>query len=113
MPKRGIPIATDVAPRPVESYAFEKKPFYAPKEVAEIMGCSKQHVLNEINAGKLYARRISARVTRVPLAAFIIYLGAPPQVTWIIDPDGEDDGFFEELERKELAELDQERAEQE
>ena len=46
------------------------KLYYTPKEVAEILAVSDDTVLDLVNRRELPALRISARVTRIPIAAF-------------------------------------------
>lgn len=67
--------------RLAELPAFEKKAFYAPGEIAEILGISTQTVLDRIHDGKLYAIQVSPRIYRIPLAAFMQFLGSRPRIT--------------------------------
>lgn len=46
------------------------KLYYAPREVAEILGISDDAVLDLVNRGELPALRVSPRITRIPIAAF-------------------------------------------
>ncbi len=59
---------------------FERKAFYAPAEIARILGISTQTVLDRIHDGSLYGFRLSPRIYRVPLAGFVQFLGEPPRV---------------------------------
>ncbi len=44
--------------------------YYAPREVAEILGISDDAVLDLVKRGDLPALRVSTRITRIPIAAF-------------------------------------------
>jgi excisionase family DNA binding protein len=44
--------------------------YHTPREVAEILGISDDAVLDLINSGDMPGRRISPRITRIPMAAF-------------------------------------------
>jgi len=68
---------------------FARKAFYAPADVAELLGVSKQTVLNRIHDGQLAAVRVSPRVYRVPLGGLLRFLqpGAPSRVRWVIEPN--------------------------
>lgn len=59
---------------------FERKPFYSPSQIAQILGISTQSVLDRIHEDKLYAVRISPRIYRIPLAGFLQFLGEPPPI---------------------------------
>jgi excisionase family DNA binding protein len=63
---------------------FERKAFYSPAEIAQILGVSAQTVLDRIHDGSLYGVRLSPRIYRIPLAAFMIFLGEPPRVKRIV-----------------------------
>ncbi len=49
------------------------KLYYTPKEVAEILDISDDTVLDLVNRRELPALRVSARVTRIPIAAFDLW----------------------------------------
>lgn len=46
------------------------KLYYTPREVAEILAVSDDAVLDLVNRGDLPGLRVSARITRIPIAAF-------------------------------------------
>lgn len=46
------------------------KLYYTPKEVAAILAISDDAVLDLVNRGSMPALRVSARITRIPIAAF-------------------------------------------
>jgi hypothetical protein len=96
-------VAIETQARTAENYAFTKKPFYSPKEVARIVGCSDQHILNAIEDDKLFALKISPRITRVPLNALMRYLGAPEDISRMIKPDHEVKPYDNDLLRAERA----------
>lgn len=64
-----------------EHLSFDRKAFYTPGEIATILEMSTQTVLDRIHDGKLYAIQVSPRIYRVPLAAFMRFLGSPPRIT--------------------------------
>jgi excisionase family DNA binding protein len=47
--------------------------YHTPKEVAEILRISDDAVLDLVNAGSMPGFRVSARVTRIPIAAFDLW----------------------------------------
>jgi excisionase family DNA binding protein len=65
------------------------KAFYAPKEVAELVGVHPTTILNYIRDGKLYAVKLSERTYRIPLRSVLKLLdpesARPP--TFIERPD--------------------------
>lgn len=87
--------------------AFMRKPFYAPAEIAGLLGVSKQTVLNRIHDGQLSAVRVSPRVYRVPLGGLMRFLraDAPSRVRWVIEPNAKVnlDAFDRELAREHLS----------
>ena len=60
---------------------FERKPFYTPAEVAELLGISDQTVLERIHEGQLFAVQLGPRLYRIPLGSVLQFLGAPPSIT--------------------------------
>jgi excisionase family DNA binding protein len=46
------------------------KLYHTPREVADILAISDDAVLDLINRGEMPGLRISARITRIPIAAF-------------------------------------------
>lgn len=84
--------------------AFVRKPFYAPAEVAQLLGVSKQTILNRIHQGQLTAVRVSSRVYRVPLGGLMRFLrpDAPSRVRWLIELNAKVhlDAFDRELARE-------------
>ncbi len=88
--------------RIVHEHSFARKPFYAPAEIARILGISDQTVLARIHDGKLFALQLGPRLYRIPLGALLQFLGEPPSISRSVDPravvgDAEDD----ELDRTE------------
>ena len=53
---------------------FERKPFYAPLEVARITGQHPSTILRYIHEGRLHAVRLSERTYRIPHAALLTWL---------------------------------------
>lgn len=49
------------------------KLYYTPRQAAEILAISDDAVLDLINRGDLPALRLSARITRIPIAAFDLW----------------------------------------
>ncbi len=96
-------MAIETRTRTADDYAFAKKAFYSPKDVARIVDCSDQHILDAIDAGKLFAVKISPRVIRVPLNALMRYLGAPADIRRTIKPDDEVKPYDNDLLRAERA----------
>ena len=70
-----------------DTFAFEKKAFYSPAEVARILGVSDQTVLDRIHDDKLFAVQLSARIYRIPLAALLQFLGLPPEIRRVVRPN--------------------------
>lgn len=99
-------MATKLArrPRPAEERRprldFERKPFYSPAEIARVLGISTQTVLDRIHDGSLYGVRISARIYRIPLAAFMQLLGEPPRIRRRPWPPADADRFWARLEKE-------------
>lgn len=54
-----------------EADVFERKAFYSPQEVAELVGLSTSTILNYIHGEKLYAVKLSERTYRIPLASVL------------------------------------------
>lgn len=50
------------------------KPFYSPREVAELADLHPTTILNYIHAGRLYAAKLSDRVYRIPARAAAKFL---------------------------------------
>lgn len=82
---------------------FERKPFYSPKEVGQILGISTQTVLERIHSSDLYGVRISERIYRIPLAALLVFLGEPPRVRRVTWGRADADGFWQRLGREHRA----------
>jgi excisionase family DNA binding protein len=53
---------------------FQRKPYYSPAEVAEIVGLNTETVLRHIRSGVLPAARLTARTYRVPYGALMQWL---------------------------------------
>ena len=66
---------------------FERKPFYSPAEIAEILGISDQTVLERIHQAQLFAVRLGPRLYRIPLGSLLQFLGVPPAITRTRRPD--------------------------
>jgi len=98
-----VNVAIGTPTKTAENYAFTKKPFYSPREIARILDCSDQHILDAIDDGKLFALKLSPRVTRVPLNALMRYLGAPEDIHRTIEPDQAVKPHDDELLRAERA----------
>lgn len=47
--------------------------YYTPREVAEILGISDDTVVEMVKAGTIPGFRVSARITRIPIAAFDLW----------------------------------------
>lgn len=84
------------------TFEFEKKAFYAPTEIAKILGISTQTVLDRIHDGSLYGVRISPRIYRVPLGALMQFLGEPPRIRRRVWRTKDADRFWARLEREEV-----------
>lgn len=54
------------------------KRFYAPQEVARLLGVSTTTVMTRIHDGALPAVRVSDRIYRVPVAAFERFVSTEP-----------------------------------
>jgi excisionase family DNA binding protein len=65
-----------------DDFAFERKPFYSPAELSRILGVSDQTVLDLIHGEKLFAVQVGPRLYRIPLGAFMQFLGVPPRIRW-------------------------------
>jgi excisionase family DNA binding protein len=50
-----------------------EKLYYTPQEIAQILAISDDAVLDLVNRGSLPAIRPSARITRIPIAAFDLW----------------------------------------
>lgn len=61
----------------MDKMLFEKKPFYSPSEIADIFEVHPTTVRVWISEGKLYAVKLSERITRIPYGAVIELLGEP------------------------------------
>ncbi len=61
---------------------FERKAFYSPAEVGEIVGQHPSTILRHIHEGRLRAVKLSARTYRIPLGALVAWLqpGVVPSV---------------------------------
>lgn len=83
---------------------FVRKAFYAPDEVASLLGVSKQTILNRIHDGQLDVVRVSPRVFRIPLGGLMRFLrpDAPLRVRWVVEPDVDVDldAFDREMTRE-------------
>lgn len=82
---------------------FERKPFYSPKEVGQILGISTQTVLERIHSSDLYGVRISERIYRIPLAALLVFLGEPTRVRRVKWGRADADRFWQRLGREHRA----------
>ncbi len=71
----------------------DRKPFYTPKEFAELAKISTDKVLELIHSEKLHAVRLSERIYRIPLAAVLSTLYPDqvrkPHFTKSADPEAE------------------------
>lgn len=69
-----------VAPR--EAVDLLTKPFYAPREVAQLASLSNSTILNYIHEGRLAAVKLSERTYRIPRKAVIrlLELEAPATI---------------------------------
>lgn len=47
--------------------------YYTPREVGQILGISDDKVLQMVNSGEMPGLRVSARLTRIPIAAFDLW----------------------------------------
>ncbi|HLZ48104.1 MAG TPA: helix-turn-helix domain-containing protein [Candidatus Limnocylindria bacterium] len=77
---------------------FERKPFYTPAEVSRIVGISDQTVMQRIHDGELYAARLGPRLYRIPLGALLRFVGAPPEIRWLRDPEAHVDARTDDPE---------------
>lgn len=50
---------------------LDRKAFYSPAALGDVVGLSSATILNYIHSGKLYAVKLSERTYRIPLAAVI------------------------------------------
>ena len=60
---------------------FERKAFYTPAEISDLLHVHVSTVRDWIHADRLFAYRLSERVYRVPLSALMELLGEPSSVT--------------------------------
>jgi len=60
---------------------FERKDFYSPAEMSDIIDVHPMTVREWIGQGKLYGIKLSERITRIPLGALLEFLGQPLPVT--------------------------------
>lgn len=60
---------------------LEKKAFYTPAEVSELLGVHPSTVRDWIHSGRLPAFQLSERVYRVPLGSVMGVLHRPEEVT--------------------------------
>jgi excisionase family DNA binding protein len=58
--------------------AARPRRFYAPQEVAALLGVSTTTVMTRIHEGALPAVRVSDRVYRIPIAAFERFVSTEP-----------------------------------
>jgi excisionase family DNA binding protein len=49
--------------------------YYTPREVADILGISDDTVVAMVKSGEIPGFRVSARITRIPIAAFDLWRG--------------------------------------
>jgi excisionase family DNA binding protein len=61
------------------SIAGLTKRFYAPQEVARLLGVSTTTVMTRIHDGALPAVRVSDRIYRIPVAAFERFVSTEPK----------------------------------
>lgn len=80
---------------------FERKAFYSPAEIAEILGVSTQTVLDRIHDGSLYGVRLSPRLYRVPLGGLLMFLGEPPRIRHTVRTSGRLPKWARELDGEE------------
>ena len=100
MAKRSVVLARP-ARRP-EDFVFEKKPFYSPAEISEILDVSDQTVLDLVHSQRLSAVQVGPRLYRIPLGSFMQFLGVPARISWARNPRGVEAGRrFDELDRRE------------
>ncbi len=59
---------------------FERKAYYSPTELAEILGVHRTTIGRYIREGRLRAVKLSARAYRIPLGA-VLRLVAPEEIT--------------------------------
>jgi len=69
--------ATQLGPR----LEFERKAFYTPAEISDLLHVHVSTVRDWIHADRLFAYRLSERVYRVPLSALMELLGEHGTVT--------------------------------
>src|SRR5690349_12261220 len=61
---------------------FEKKAFYTPSEIAELLQVHNSTVRDWIHSGKMFAYQLSERIYRVPLSSLMTLLGEEQPVTY-------------------------------
>lgn len=69
--------------------AFDRKPYYSPRELAEILGLHRTTIDRYIREGRLRAVKLSQRTYRIPLGAVLglIAPGEIPQVRHPVQPE--------------------------
>lgn len=86
---------------------FERKPYFAPRELAAQVGISHDTVLRMIHAGELFAVKLGPKTYRVPLGAALAVFApheiAPGAQTML--PAGSADRAFGDLAVSEGREL--------
>lgn len=101
-PKTNMAVARSRIPTTrARALEFEKKAFYAPAEIAKLLGISTQTVLDRIHDGSLYGVRISPRIYRVPLGGLMQFLGEPPRIKRRVWRGKDADRFWARLEKEE------------
>lgn len=64
---------------------FERKPYYSPTELAEILGVHRTTIDRYIRERRLRAVKLSKRAYRIPLGA-VLRLVAPEEITRVRHP---------------------------
>jgi len=64
---------------------FERKAYYSPKELAEILGVHRTTIDRYIREGRLRAVKLSERAYRIPLGA-VLRLVAPDEIPAVRHP---------------------------
>jgi excisionase family DNA binding protein len=75
------------------------KPFYSPRQVADIAGVHPSTILNYIAAGRLYAVKLSERTYRIPARA-VLRLLAPEQLSGPTVRSGTDDAINQAVDEE-------------
>lgn len=78
---------------------FERKPYYSPKELAEILGVHRTTIDRYIREGRLRAVKLSARAYRIPLGA-VLRLVATEEIAPVRHPslaEGAAEGALDEV----------------